>query len=304
MTVLNYAIHENLATHHVVLEKLKDFVQAQGWTVHDWLTSVQWAWTGSQYDFIAGSESFLRIQSNGYGSQTLHYRFRGKQTGSDPNHEEINCGSQNAANTALDHTSNLHPVDRNKWNLFTSHSFKPTNIPKFWLFGNSKFVLLVAKMDNIWCETICFGSPELIDTSDDESMYLSYEAAGSLRWYNYNAQDCLYFEDRVFYFDGRVETNAYFHQSGIAAPYGFAYKNVTLLNEYSQARPVYKPIVYVKPDVDGLWRVWGWLPLYRVWAEGLQFGEILQYGTKQFMCFPSNKLNDASRYYGIAVRIA
>ena len=69
MTVLAYEIHENLLTHHDAMEKLKDFASAQGWTILDWRkNNSDWAWTGSQYDWVAGSESFLMIQSAGYGS--------------------------------------------------------------------------------------------------------------------------------------------------------------------------------------------------------------------------------------------
>ena len=59
-----------------ILLKIKNFAQAQGWTVVSYLTNVQWLSDGDgTYSWQSGTEDFLELLSNGYGSQALRYRF-------------------------------------------------------------------------------------------------------------------------------------------------------------------------------------------------------------------------------------
>lgn len=305
MTILSYVEHEELATHHVALEKLKDFALARGWTVLDWQTNVRWAWSGSQYDFIAGSESFLMLQSAGYGAQTLHFRLRGEAAGTDPNHEWVQLGSQPAGSTSINHASSDHPVQQSAWNLYRYNSFKPVSIPKMWIFGNDKFLMAVTQMNSIWCNILAFGTVELFDTADDEGQFCGYGQAGSsMQWYEYSEVDPFLNKSGLVYYDGAAKIGSTLMHS-MASPFDgfFAYMDCTLENAFSEVRPEFQGLVYVRHNSDSLWRILGTFPVYRVDVRGYQMGEIATYGSKKFVCFPSCKLNDADRYYGLAVRI-
>jgi len=108
MAVLTMSILTNVVSHHEMLNQMALFAGVQGWTVQDNLQNVQWQSGG----FIAGSESFVRLNSSGNGSQTLHYRFRGEASGATADHEYIQMGAFKAGATDIDTASATHPVQR------------------------------------------------------------------------------------------------------------------------------------------------------------------------------------------------
>ena len=107
MALLNFQFQDALTGIHDYLEKLKDFAQAQGWTVDNFIQNTQWAFDTVDYQFISGTESFLQLSSNGYGSQNLVFRFRAENTGAVGDHEWLQMGAHKA--TTFDHSNSTHP---------------------------------------------------------------------------------------------------------------------------------------------------------------------------------------------------
>lgn len=307
MTVLAYEVHANLADHHAFLEKLKDFCNSQGWTVDDFQSSVQWAWDGAKYDWLAGSESFLEVTSTGYGAQVLNFRFRTEATGADADSEWLQMGAQlgEAINTAL----STHPVEQDDWNLYRYTSFNPTTLPTVWFFGlDAKFVLAVVKFSADYCNFLTFGSPELFDTADDEGNWAGYSFSGLSKWYNKN--DFIPFDvdsNNIWYDANRVVTARQAINTTFTTANNFGgefakYGRMITRNDYSEVRPVIKPLVYIKHVADDLWRRLGTFPIFRIDHRGLKIGEKVTYGSEEYLTFPMNRGND-ERYKGLAVRI-
>ena len=75
MTVLAMDIKVNVSSHHALLPEISTFAQTQSWTEVEANANKEWGSDGGGgFQFNAGSESYLALQSSGYGSQVLHYR--------------------------------------------------------------------------------------------------------------------------------------------------------------------------------------------------------------------------------------
>ena len=307
MAVLNYDIQINVASHHAILTKIKDFALAQGWSILNYLENVQWAWTGTQYDFVAGDEYFLEIQSSGFGNQILHYRFR-SLIPSDPTDAKIEVSAQHGE--AIDHSSSLHPIYQNDWATVSSgayrrFSFLGTTIPKVYLFGNVWFIAVAAQISNNYCNFMAVGSLELTDTSLSEGNYCC--RGNGAKWdATLSCFDYLNGSWIGVYLDagGRIaDTNIRFSTNN--AWYGGAgmrYARALVKNSWSIVRPVAQPTVYVK-NAAGLWQSIGYLPIYRMNTLNLQIGEELKYGNDRYICFPNTRR--LTEYKGgVAFRVA
>lgn len=317
MTVLNYEFHENLADHHELLEKLKDFAVSEGWTATVFQQNVEWAnLGGGTYGWDTGSETFLMLNSTGYGSQDLQFRFRGEADGGEPTHEWIQCYGY-VGSTSLDTSVATHPVQQTtigtRWSLSGSTSFPSQTIPKTWLFGNDKFLLVVCQVDNLFVKTLAFGSVELFDSSETEgNLFLHQdsslpETAGNY-WFNYNT--LVVFDtatDDFLLFDGSKDdcrTSFTFnasnnHVNGAFYSYGQA---VNRNNSVSARRPMYKQDYFALDSGDGRWVHLGKAWVYRIDTEGLEIGERVKYGSEEFLCFANGRVNE--RFKGFAVQIA
>jgi len=316
VSLLNYEVHNNVVSHHDAIAKIKTFAEAKGWTIVEFQQNVVWAdQGGGSYGWSAGSETFLAIQSSGYGAQTLHFRLRSRAEGTDPNHEFVDIGAQKAGETTITNIS-THPVDQNNLKINNSISFKPGTIEKLWLFGDAKHVIVFAKFDSKFCQALCFGTIELFDSSEAEGNYIGHSQINQARkWYEYTdsakASDFLCpwdnQEDTVLY-DGILKLLSDVKYEIVSDPTNAilgGYSKLTRavqINNFSGARVLIKPKVFIKRDLDSRFFPLGHFPIYRVYHPGLQIGEQLDYSGESFLCFPAILLQD--RNYGVAIRIA
>jgi hypothetical protein len=317
MSVLAWSVKDNITDLYSWLNELKLFAVAQGWTAPKHEQNKEWIWTGSQYDFVANSEHFLELTSSGYGSQTLHFRFRCQATGSDPDAEFVDLSGFDGDDTGLDHASAVHPVLRDGAGHTRFHtqgriSLPTATIPRTWFFGNDKFILAVQKVDSTFVNMMCFGSLELFNTSGEtEGFFMGSPQIGAFQtWYSH-LEVCpldLAQLGTIFYNGGGVSTANYgynfvmspagnSHINGRFASYG----RIVRENSFSSVRPIVKQIIYFK-DTDLLWLPLGTIWIYRVYNKNLLMGEIVEMGAKKYVTFPNGRQNE--RYTGIAVQIA
>jgi len=317
MTVLTMEEHQNVSDHHELLEKIKDFCDSAGWTINLFNTNSQWAnQGGGVYGFSAGSESYLEIESSGYGSQTLHFRFRMENSGSVADHEWLQVGAFKSGATGRDTANSTHPVQRaspggvSNWNSKRFNSMKPGIMEKIWIFGNDKFVLVAIKLTSTYCNFISFGSPELFDTAEDEGNFCGYpntSTSVAARWFNENQLPPFDFTDDIILYDGdekpssKCFCNVKFSSSNLPSGDRVDYSNLIVPNGYSTQRPLRKPDISITHDSDSLDRVLGQYPIYRIDMSDHQIGDVLSYSSKKFVVFPACKLEFSK---GIAVRIA
>lgn len=312
MTVLNYEHHTNVVTHHDALAKIKTFADGQGWSIEEWQANKEWAdQGGGVYGWSAGSESFLAMESSGYGSQTLHYRIRSMAEGLDGNHEWMEIGAVTAAHTAID-TVSTHPVQQN--NLKTNYrvSWKLTTIPELWIFGNDRQIIVLARFDEKFTQCMCFGTCELYDSAEDEGNWIGHSQVDTTtKWHEYLTSGANFVcpadvAGSVLY-DAELKESANYacevqsdDQNSIEG--GFSILTRALqANNYAGTRVLIKPKVFVQRDSDSVFFPIGELPIYRLYHPGLAVGQQLDYGANSFLAFPGILLLD--RYFGIAVQI-
>lgn len=309
MTVLAYAIETNIATHHDFLEKLKDFCQAQGWTIDYFFTNVSWVSSGGGYDFVSGGgESFLEVTSSGYGSQILNFRLRSEAVGTDPDNEFIWLTPH--LGEAIDYGDNDHPCRQNSWRTSSGYNktgFKPTDIIRAWFFGNNKFIVAVAQFDNDYCTFLSFGTPELYNSAEAQGNFAGFTSTSDSAWYA--KSDRLPFDSVVncFYYNsmldsGRIGNNLMFGASNEVLGHFGRYGKAITKNSFSNVRPMMKPMLFAKSPVDEIWRPFGTWQIFRVNTKDLWIGEKIKYGTEEYLTFPSCKGN-SEKYRGMAVRI-
>lgn len=305
MTVLAETIKTNLATHHTFLLELKNFAQAQGWTVTDFRTNVQWALSGPTYDFLAGSESFLELDSTGHGSQALKFRFRTEAAGTDANNEWLQMGAFKSGESGFDVNSATHPVERvsngnSNWNPHRYTGLKPTSIPRVFYYGNNKFIFCAIELTSTFLEFLSFGSIELDDTADDEGNWAGYinTSTSGREWYN-QVQSTPLDErgDNILYDGGAKGFNdsAFNVQFTQGQPHTtltgdwFRYGTIIHQNGYSNVRALQKPGVFIKHNSDAKWRFLGNIPVYRINSSNIAIGEEITYGAQKFRVFPQGK---------------
>lgn len=318
MTVLNYEVYNNLTDFKAVMLKLKDFAVAQGWTLVNYQTNVQWASIGGgSFGFIAGTEDFLHITSTGFGSQSLQYRLRIQNNAAD-SLDGIVYVYGHKGSTSYNASSSTHPAAQTSpsqlWTIRPEHSFPRggSPIPTTWIFGNEKFLLVVCKVDNEFCVTMCFGSVDLIDSAETEGDFYPWKSntySTSARWYNHSVVFSL--DNTLFdciYYDGaRKTTNA--GANFILTPANSytnqrfdAYGRCIQKNAYSEIRPIFKQKYYVQKSSDSRYRLLGTGWVYRIWTEGLEIGQKIKYGGNEYLCFPQGRVLEW--FMGFAVRIS
>jgi hypothetical protein len=321
MTLLAQSKFSSVVSHHEVINKIKAFALAQSWTISVSQTSKQWADTGGGvYGWVAGNENFLEIQSSGFGSQTLNYRFRSRHELSDANHEWVDIGAQKSGETTISTADPTHPVFQNtlKGASFRSASFKPTSIPELWLFGSGIQIIVVARFDSAFVQVLYVGSTELFDqsTPETEGNFAGHSTDTSggdgAKWYNYltdpdkhftpfDAGENLVLKDGVLKDSTEYECNIRFSETSQSVG-GFSNMGRAVqVNNYSGKRVILKPICYVNQDSPGTFIPIGTLPIFRLIHPGLTIGQELDYSGEKYVCFPNMVLNQ--RQQGFAVRI-
>ena len=320
MSLLNYTKHVAPTSHKDILSKIRTFAVAQGWASDDYQTSVQWGWDGAKYDWITGTEDFLQLSSNGYGSQDMIVRFRWLATGVDPQAEVCYLGGIDPGAGTPDDTESQHPVDQDKWNSnrFYDMSLSPGAITALWLFGNDKFIIAIMQMTETLVMMLYFGTVELFDSSEDEAYMVAMSHFSNPTFYDWHeAEDYdVYFQPPwwqqrhstyyIWYYDGGgsgdFRYSAHFHsQSGEEKTGRFNRLDYAVAaNNFTGKRTLIKPTVFLKRDSDGLWFPVGTFPFYAIEYAGLTIGQQLDYGSEEYLCFP-NIFH--SRKYGTAFRI-
>ncbi len=319
MTVLSYVQHNDVSDWRDMMQKFQAFASGQGWTIVTNLQSVEWVHQGGGiYAFDPGAEDYIVMTSTGFGSQSLQFRIRVSPNSGDVNDGIVSIGGHKGA-TGHDTSNATHPNlqtggGNTLWTFRDQFSFPRATFPSLWIFGNDKFLFMVAQTDTDYVKTICFGSPELIDTTETEGDLFLWQSSSyptSARWYNKQMQNPFDLATTgVIYYDGdrknsnlagvnytistlEVVTNRLF-----TAGYG----RLVQRNAYSRVKPLYKQQFFVRHNIDSRWRQLGSSWIYRMDVTDLLIGEQFKLGpTDTYIGFPQG-LNTWVK--GFAVRIA
>lgn len=318
MSVLNYTIKANINGIYNFLNELKNFAVAQGWTADIHKQGFTWAWTGSNYDWVADSEHFLALSSSGYGSQDLQVRIRAYATGADPDAEVLEIRGMSGGTKGVDNAFPDHPVLRASatnlyFNTYGWNSLPTAPIPQTWFFGNDKFIMAVNKVDSSFVSAFFFGSVELFaPTGETQGMMIGHPMSNQTwKWYDHHEfcpfdtiqNGYVYYRSTRFLATALQGWNFYMNTSNTHANNKFgSFGRIIRENQYSEVRPITKQIMYMQDDADSVWFPLGTSWVYRFFHKDLLIGEVVEMGTNKYITFPNGRLNE--RFCGMAVQIA
>lgn len=309
--VLNYEIHENLASCRDFFQKLKLFSIAQGWTLKREEISKQWASIGGgQYGFVAGTQDYMELFSVGHGRQYLNFRFLCRNdSATDAQDFWIRGHRYDTYKT----TVSTPPVDINAaesaWNDIGKysgfHSIKKSNIPALWLFGNSKFICWVMQCSSTYLVYGYFGSPNLFYADETNMAFLSRAYPNTGSWLNLNLYSVFDQGLDVGMLVNNITTYnlnhvRYNYTSDWTNSCFYPMSHLMKKNAVSNVRPIAPHLFYVKNADLTRWYCPGTLWIGKLVFDGLSIGQKLKYGSEEYIVFPITTL---SHYYGNAFRI-
>jgi len=310
--------HFNVLTHQEWLSRLKTFMQNQGWTIVRHLENVQWqAGTG----FVAGTEFFLEVNSNGFGNQTLHFRLRLTDNTTENKRLRIEIGY---GDTTLDTPSSQHPVNR---------FFKPGTgfttplsgsqietfvsalaMPQVYYFGfGQKYVASVIVLDTQKAHLIHFGTLDVHDLNSDYGAFSVDE--GVLNWQTTDVDNVLGIGSFQSFrmpdgTNGGFGNNKYATEDSndphrekmsIEAFNGGGIGDIVIQNKFSELTPQARNHHYVEDPVDSRWYFFARDWCYRVNVIGKPIGHRFKISTEEYISFPNFDVNQSK--YGYAFRV-
>ena len=327
MSLLSYAVYYNPTSHKDVLSKFRAFALARGWTIDKYETSKDWLWDSgnSKYDWLAGTSDFLQIYSNGYGSQTLVFRFHFEGTGADGQSEWCYVTGINPSNRTPDDQSSVVPRIQNTYNgtRMRYHSLPSGTDVALWLFGNDKFLIAVDQVASnvvlIWyVGTFELFQSTMATVAMARATYANTGASGISKWYEAETYPSFFVSPwdnwgvNLSYYshgwwDGLVvngdslRPNIAFAGDGVKTWLAFnEVAHAVRANNFTGKRTLIKQVYFGQRQSDGLWMPIGTAPFYRIEFAGLQIGENIKYGSEEYLVFPNTFSNSK---YGNAFRI-
>lgn len=327
MSLLSYQYHASPSSHKDVLQKIKVFAVAQGWTLTWEQNNKYWGDTGGGvYGWLAGpdNEDNLQLTSSGYGSQSIIVRFRASANGVDPQAEWIYVNVIDPNYPSVDTSISNNPVRHHSMgdSFVDKLSQSPASIPAMYLFGNDKFILAIMQMTTTYWVAISFGSIELFDQTRTDgygswtshwtysNVYQWYQLLTYSGYFHYPGYrtSALSPNYGTMWMEGqegdggRVVIDPYLNAAYLdgLVDVWTSYKYAAATNAWTGKRVLLKPTVFYKRRADDLWEPLGTLPFYFCSFYGLTIGEELDYGAETYKIFP-NLRNDRDK--GMAMRI-
>ena len=318
--VLEMSIYKAVTNNATMVENIKTFATANGWTASTWQVDKQWASTGGgNYGWTTGTETFLQLTSSGFGSQTLDARLRYT-----PSTNTVYVGGANQQTIST--TSSTHPVDQNRWNSGSLY-YVPTNgstVPVQWIFGNSKFILNICRYSYTRIIYFAFGSIDLYDTTGTGGNFVGTWQSGTGTTYLWDTtSNSSTFTPPFDYFSNTIynagavssnSTNCYVDfcwplsvtqimkgtSSNNNNVWGGYLSQMLVCNEFSEYRPMLRQKIYWK-DVDNVWYPLGQMFVPRLNTTNIGIGEELVVNSERYLVFPGRQLDIEPG--GFAVRI-
>ena len=333
-----YEVYTNVAGAPDLLSKLRSFAIANGWTINEWETDVDWDDpTPGTYEWVSGTGDFLDMESNGYGSQVLRFRFRDETdagiTGDSGHHH---LWALNGVFDVSYGTGSTHPAHQNRWGTHSSGYGKMSvpsgSIHKVHYIGNDKCIVVVVQLSPTCCVEFAFGTWELANayqgTTDCMMQCTGWNWAYMTNYTTYVNSitsnrsrvstwlGCNYMSGLTthtpWYFDGRSCSYTRARQSlecrnSEDALYiqdltgqGFRQRRLLGRNLYSTKRPMFQPSLVMRQASDERTVCTGMMPGYYTTFDGLIPGQFLEHGTDTYVVFP---WTDVHRWIGWAMKV-
>lgn len=174
--LLNYQEYNNPADIQAVLNNIRTFAVAQGWSQDYWNTDVTWQQTTGGFAADVGNGNYLQLSSSGFGAQNIIIALQ---------HHRSNV-QFGARDTTAYTTQDAKPVFQNmiydrghaptdycfqsryanaEWFADWGWSLKEGSMTKQWIFGDGKYIACIVTIDGIYYTMMQFGTyPEFFGT--------------------------------------------------------------------------------------------------------------------------------------------
>jgi len=244
-TIFEYEYHGEVSTHHEMMNKFQTFMDLQtNWNVIEWSDNV--SWIGGGTGFTAGNESFLMIENIGLGAnQNKEWRFRQRQTGSDPLSETIEMThTLKSGEGSYSNSNSTHPVQQDNIEGQDTEqekmSWLPTDIPEVYFFASDLFAACFARFDSNFCGLFFIGSINLFSqTFDGGTICGNYQLDTNLReWYDYTGSTlrfaCCFNRSKIEGHESMTTNNAF--SNNWRTNVNFAYNAYTTNTAFGKSR--------------------------------------------------------------------
>lgn len=324
--LLNEQIHYSVTGSKDMLNKLRQFAIAQGWTADYYQANSEWD-TSLPYGWISGNTDNLQLFSSGYGNQNMIYRFRAYNRIS--GQDLFDFRSIEPANRT--HSSiTTHPLNQNAWNAGFPAYYAPIGTNDFerirrfslpdgtfdlYLYGNEKVIFVIAKVSTATLITFTFGTFDLFRDwqSTTELNYLMWpqlyygdhistwdnmldnkddwkDLYGAISDYVYNSNyyQCIYWEAAGRTANHLCSNYSPYANTQINAVPGYFNKalNSLVYNSFTNKRVAFNSTFFIKNDTTDAWYPLGISPMAYVNGLNLEIGDQIDFGSETYRCFP------------------
>lgn len=324
--LLNEQIHYSVNGSKDMLDKLRQFAIAQGWTADYYETNKEWD-SVTPYGWKSGSKDHLQLFSSGYGNQNMIYRFRTYNRTSGQDLFDFRSVEPSSRNHSLVTAS---PLEQDVWNIGFPFYYSemgeidynrirrfslPDGTFDLYLYGNEKVIFVIAKVSTTTLITFTFGTFDLFRDwqSTTELNYLMwpqwYYGDHISTWSNilnnkddwkgpYGAiSDIVFVEAKyqLIYWEaaGRPSTHlcsSYgpLANSAINGVPGYFNKalNTLVYNSFTNKRVAFNATFFIKNDTTNAWYPLGLSPMAYVNGLNLEIGDQIDFGSETYRCFP------------------
>lgn len=339
MTLLNYVTYEGV-TAKQILDYLRQFLNAQGWTQKEYFTDRGWDASG----WIAGTRDFLDMYSKGFGSFNIRARFAAGPdvSGGDdafwfkiinPNNQEYSIGTSTHPvwqNSKLpDALEGLNSMGRSNYTATNTAGLisLPISLEKVWIVGDYRFLAMHFKISDDLVFSFAMGLPDLyVDFRSVWTKCHDFVCCWHGQKFNgYNSPE-IWSTDPA-----DLEGTGYLFERGGTYQYTGFYDNAqrnygtfkcgtyrydwdgTVNNDLIGHASMVHRLNYADNDRillkqyyfynnGGVYYILGESPGYIVNSAGLEIGSIITKGSKEYLIFPVFHRTQAS--LGVAYRIA
>ena len=329
-SILAMENHKDVADDQELLDLLRQFLLAQGWTIVRHEENSAWG-NVPPWGFVSGDQNFLEVYSNGYGNQDLHFRFLSHGSLAYGRTFEGNLGF---GDTSLNTSNSFHPVYYFKnpvdsvWHLrpFSNNPnydaidcFISNEImPNVWFFGyQQKYCCVVIQLDDQKVHYFHFGTHKMEDETQDFGAFCCGREITDWRTQVVDTSfDQEYWRTFSEYINKNGRSGASGNLQNTCMNEGGGQAHAEILQSYNfncfpsvfsvknldfGLRPIVSSYQYARDPRDGLWFYYGKTFYYRLSVVDYRIGEIFYIGNEKYISFPNFQV-DLSRV-GVCFRI-
>lgn len=202
--LLDYQTHLNVSGGVDLVDKIRSFAVSKGWVQEEWRSGYDWLEDPEEnghYIWTASSNCcYLCLSSSGYGSTSLIIGIAITHSSIGDGEDYLHISVKTS--TTYSAYNSLHPFCQNVLSpnslvynreRYSGMHLGTANIDRIWIFGDSKYIAMIADMDGTFCNALHFGQLEMFESSPTNgAMYgftYQYYGGEAFTWQDHMTED-------------------------------------------------------------------------------------------------------------------